>query len=138
MTADPMVYDLLEEFANKNRLNLTSAESALWELLRDRKLNGYEFRRQHIIGKYIADFICIQNKLIIEIDGLFHQLPENKESDEIRTEWLESIGFKVIRFTNEQVFTDSTNVLQKIINVSKSLSFGEVRIGKYGKLKRNT
>ncbi|MGQ9644676.1 MAG: endonuclease domain-containing protein, partial [Ignavibacterium sp.] len=125
MTADPKVYELLKEFVKQNRSNPTSAEEKMWEILRDRRLENYKFRRQHIIGKYIADFVCIPQKLVIEIDGLIHQLPENKESDEIRTQWLESNGFRVIRFTNEQVLYDTDNVLQKIINTLKALSFGE-------------
>src|SRR5690606_20197938 len=112
MTADPTVYELLKEFAKENRKNQTQAESVLWELLRDRRLEKYKFRRQHIVGKYIADFICIPQKLIIELDGQIHQLPDNKESDEVRTQWLESIGFKVIRFSNEQVLNESETVLQ--------------------------
>jgi 5-methyltetrahydrofolate--homocysteine methyltransferase len=124
-TADPMAYELLKEFANKNKLNPTNAESALWKLLRDRKLESYKFRRQHIIGKYIADFVCIPQKLIIEIDGSIHQLPENKESDEIRTNWLQSIGFKVIRFTNNQVLDYPDKVHNEILDNLKALSFGE-------------
>ncbi|MGQ9799740.1 MAG: methionine synthase, partial [Ignavibacterium sp.] len=124
MTADPKVYELLKEFVKQNRSNPTLAEEKMWEILRDRRLENYKFRRQHIIGKYIADFVCIPQKLVIEIDGLIHQLPENKESDEIRTQWLESNGFRVIRFTNEQVLYDTDNVLQKIINTLKALSFG--------------
>jgi 5-methyltetrahydrofolate--homocysteine methyltransferase len=125
MTSDPIAYELLKEFANKNRLNPTQAEIALWELLRNRKLEAYKFRRQHIIGKYISDFACIPYKLIIEIDGLIHQLPENQETDEIRTRWLENIGFSVIRFTNEQVLNNPRNVLLEISNSLKALSFGE-------------
>ncbi|WP_337867111.1 methionine synthase [Ignavibacterium sp.] len=125
MTADPKVYELLKEFVKQNRSNLTTAEEKMWEILRDRRLENYKFRRQHIIGKYIADFVCIPKKLVIEIDGLIHQLPVNKESDEIRTQWLESIGFRVIRFTNEQVLNNTENVLQKILNTLKALSFGE-------------
>ncbi|HSW54238.1 MAG TPA: methionine synthase [Ignavibacteriaceae bacterium] len=125
MTSDPIAYELLKEFANKNRLNPTQAEIALWELLRNRKLGAYKFRRQHIIGKYIADFACIPYRLIIEIDGLIHQLPENLETDEIRTRWLESIGFNVLRFTNDQVLVDPEKVLDEILRILKALSFGE-------------
>jgi 5-methyltetrahydrofolate--homocysteine methyltransferase len=124
MTADSVVYELLKEFANSNRKNPTQAESAIWELLRGRKLEKYKFRRQHIVGKYIADFVCLPQKLVIEIDGLIHQLPENKDSDEIRTQWLEGIGFRVIRFTNEQVLSNTENVLQKILENLKVPSFG--------------
>ncbi len=125
MTADPIVYDILKEFANKNKNNPTEAEQKLWELLRDRKIENFKFRRQHIIGKYIADFVCISHKLIIEIDGSIHQLPENKESDEFRTKWLESIGFKVIRFSNKQILSEPEKVLKQILNNLKTLSFGE-------------
>ena len=125
MTADPTVYELLKEFVKQNRANPTPAEEKMWELLRDRRLENFKFRRQHVIGKYIADFVCIPQKLVIEIDGLIHQLPENKDSDEIRTQWLENIGFRVIRFTNEEVFNNTENVLQKILNTLKALSFGE-------------
>ncbi|BDQ03476.1 methionine synthase [Ignavibacterium sp.] len=124
MTADPGVYGLLKEFVKQNRSNPTEAEEKMWELLRDRRLENYKFRRQHIIGKYIADFVCLEQKLIIEIDGLIHQLPDNKESDEIRTQWLNEVGFKVIRFTNEQVIKDTKNVLEEIIKNLKVPSFG--------------
>ncbi len=125
MTADPAVYELLKEFVKKNRANPTEAEEELWKLLKNRQLENYKFRRQHIIGKYIADFVCIPNRLVIELDGAIHQLPENQESDQIRTEWLESIGFRVIRFTNEQIFSDSNKILTDILSALKALSFGE-------------
>jgi 5-methyltetrahydrofolate--homocysteine methyltransferase len=125
MTADPVVYELLKEFVNSNRKNPTQAESAMWELLRDRRLEKYKFRRQHIIGKYIADLVCLPQKLFIEIDGLIHQLPENKDSDEIRTQWLEGVGFRVLRFSNDEVLRNPTKVLQAILNNLKALSFGE-------------
>lgn len=124
MKADSGVYGLLEEFVKQNRANPTTAEEKMWELLRDRRLENYKFRRQHIIGKYIADFVCIEQKLIIEIDGLIHQLPDNKESDEIRTRWLNENGFRVIRFTNEQVLFDIENVRKEILKNLKALSFG--------------
>ncbi len=114
-TADPMAYGLLKKFVREHRSNPTEAEIALWEQLRGKQLDGYKFRRQHIIGNYIADFVCLPKKLIIEVDGLIHQLPENKISDEERTQWLQSQGFKVIRFTNEEVLQDTENTLNKII-----------------------
>lgn len=124
MTADPKVYGLLKEFVKQNRSKPTEAEEKMWELLRDRRLEKYKFRRQHIIGKYIADFVCLEQKLVIEIDGLIHQLPENKESDEIRTQWLNDNGFRVIRFTNNQVLNDTEGVLNEIRNNLKVPSFG--------------
>jgi RNase H-fold protein (predicted Holliday junction resolvase) len=80
-TADPVVYGLLKEFVKENRSNPTEAENILWQILRGKKLDGYKFRRQHIIGSFIADFVCISKKLIIEVDGLIHQTKENKISD---------------------------------------------------------
>ncbi len=114
--ADPMLYELLKTFVKKSRSNPTDAENALWQILRGKKLEGYKFRRQHIIGSYIADFICLKAKLIIEVDGLIHQLPNNIAKDEERTNWLKSKGFEVIRFTNERVIGDTENVLTEILS----------------------
>ena len=112
-TADPLLYSLLKEFAEKNRNNPTMEESLLWEYLQG-NLTGWHFRRQHIIGEYIADFVCLACKLIIEVDGGYHQLPEQQVSDEYRTTWLEKQGFKVIRFTNEEITGNIDSVLDKI------------------------
>jgi 5-methyltetrahydrofolate--homocysteine methyltransferase len=125
--ADPMLYKLTKEFALKHRKNPTQAEKFLWEQLRGKKLAEYKFRRQHIIGKYIADFVCLAKKLIIEIDGLIHQLPENKESDEARTFWLQSKGYSVIRFSNEEVINDAEKVSLSIEQKLNSLPFAEKR-----------
>jgi len=114
-TADPLNYGLLKEFAFKMRNQPTEAESLLWNVLSGKKLEGYKFRRQHIIGKYITDFICLKSNLIIEIDGLIHQLLENKESDAQRTSWLEEEGYRVIRFTNKEVLTNLDFVISEII-----------------------
>ena len=126
MTADPSLYDVLKEHAQKNKDNPTKAELVLWELLKGKQLENFKFRRQHIIGKYIADFICLSHKLIIEVDGKIHQIPENEESDEVRTKWLESKEFKVIRFKNEEVLSDPEKVLSEI---QKVLPFGESAAG---------
>ncbi len=112
-TADPVLYPLLLEFAQHNRNNPTEAESLLWEYLRGRAL-GVTFKRQHIIGEYIADFVCLPHKLIVELDGRHHQLPQQQANDAQRTEWLESKGYRVIRFTNEEVFGNINKVLETI------------------------
>ncbi len=117
--ADPITYPLLKEYALKNRNNPTDAEAALWELVKSKKLEGYKFRRQHIIGNYIPDLICLDRRLVIEIDGSIHQLPENKESDAVRTEWLNSKGFKVIRFTNDEVLGTTDKTLELIVTTLK-------------------
>ncbi len=113
-TADPMLYGLLKEFVKEHRSVPTEAENALWEMLRNKKLEGYKFRRQHIVGSYIADFINLESKLIIEVDGLIHELPEHKLSDDQRTLWLSENGFEVIRFTNEEVLNNPEKVLNII------------------------
>ena len=113
-TADPMTYGLLKTFVSEHRRDPTEAENVLWQLLRGKQLDGYKFRRQHIIGEYIADFICLSKKVIIEVDGLIHQLPENIQSDQERTEWLNDHGFEVLRFTNEEVLHDTENTLNRI------------------------
>ncbi|HEX4876874.1 MAG TPA: nicotinamide-nucleotide amidohydrolase family protein [Chitinophagaceae bacterium] len=115
ITADPLTYSLLKEFVKQHRNNPTEAEKVLWEIVRGRKMGGYKFRRQHIINNYIADFVSLREKLIIEVDGLYHQLPQNIKTDFERTEDLNKMGFEVIRFTNEQVLHDTDNVINKII-----------------------
>ncbi|MBQ8676311.1 MAG: endonuclease domain-containing protein [Bacteroidaceae bacterium] len=115
-TADPLLYSLLKEYAYRMRINPTEAESILWQQLRGKAL-GQPFRRQHIIGPFIADFICVPRKLILEIDGGYHQLPDQQISDEERTQWLEAKGYKVIRFTNEEVIAD----IDSVINTIKTL-----------------
>ena len=113
-TANPVLYGKLKEYAKKMRNQPTEAESLLWNVLSGKKLDGFKFRRQHIIGNYITDFICLKSNLIIEIDGLIHQLPENIVSDKERTKWLEDEGFRVIRFTNKEVLSNLDFVLDEI------------------------
>ena len=117
----PSTYPLLIEYAKKHRSQATKAEKKLWELLKSKKLGGYKFRRQHIIGNYIADLVCLDKRLIVEIDGLIHQLPENKEADEVRTQWLSDRGFKVIRFTNEEVIHKTGETINAISLALKQL-----------------
>ncbi len=118
-TADPTMYGLLKEFVKEHRSKPTDAEIALWELLRGKQLDGYKFRRQHIIGNYIADFVCLPAKLIIEVDGLIHHIPENKVSDEERISELKKYGFEVIRFNNIEVINERDAVADKILTVAR-------------------
>ncbi|MEO6404687.1 MAG: vitamin B12 dependent-methionine synthase activation domain-containing protein [Ferruginibacter sp.] len=117
--ADPSTYALLKDYAHNNRHQQTEAEETLWNLIKTKQLDNHKFRRQHIIGQYIADFVCLDKRLIIEVDGSIHQLPENIENDEIRTAFLEKLGFKVIRFSNSEVLTETTDVLNKILSTLK-------------------
>jgi 5-methyltetrahydrofolate--homocysteine methyltransferase len=112
--ADPANYKLLKDFVLNYRSQPTQAEDILWQMVKTKKLEGHKFRRQHIIGNYIADLVCLNKRLIIEIDGLIHQLPENKQLDEIRTQWLNEKGFKVTRFTNEEILNKPNEVIEII------------------------
>ena len=113
-TANPVLYGLLKEHAKRMRNQPTEVEEVLWNALSSKKLDGFKFRRQHIIGEFIADFICLKQNLIVEVDGGIHQLPENKKSDEERTAWLESQGYQVIRFSNDEVLRNIDDVLLEI------------------------
>jgi very-short-patch-repair endonuclease len=93
------------------RKELTPAERKLWAYIRNDKL-GVNFRRQHAIGNYIPDFVCIKKKLIIELDGSQHL--EQKEYDDERTKYFESLGYRVIRFWNNQIMQDINSVIQAI------------------------
>lgn len=121
LTADSKLYRSLKEFSRENRQNPTKAEALLWENLRDSKL-GFKIRRQHAISQFIADFICLEKKLIIEIDGEIHE--EKKDYDAGRTFMLEEIGYRVIRFTNEEVINKPSWVCTEI-KTELSLSSGE-------------
>lgn len=112
-TAVPLLYPLLKEYARHNRNNPTPAEELLWNYLSSDGL-GVTFKRQHIIGDCIADFVCLPNSLIIELDGGYHQLPQQQRNDAARTEWLEEKGFTVIRFSNEDVLKNIEHVLEII------------------------
>ena len=100
--------------AKELRKNETSAEKKLWEILRGRRLFGNKFRRQHPLGKFIADFYCHERSLAVELDGGVHETEEQKERDKARTYMLEEYGVTVLRFQNEEVFYDLNSVIQTI------------------------
>ena len=114
-TASPDRYLLLKGFAPINKQFPTDAEKLLWEHIRAKQLS-VKFNRQHIIGDYIVDFVCIEKRLIIEVDGGYHSEYEQIEKDEFRTERLKDLGFSVIRFKNEDILRDISNVLNIIID----------------------
>ncbi|MFK7834001.1 MAG: DUF559 domain-containing protein [Winogradskyella sp.] len=124
-TARPSSYQLMKAFQQENKKNSTEAERILWECLRAKKLN-YKFRRQHIIDEFIVDFVNLEKNLVIEVDGGYHNSMQQTEIDEVRTLILRDLGFKVIRFTNEQVIGNIDNVLSQIETKLKSLPSGEV------------
>ncbi|HKC69113.1 MAG TPA: DUF559 domain-containing protein, partial [Bacteroidia bacterium] len=110
-TTDAQMWNLLQDKAVSMRDNPTPAESALWQSLKGNKLEEH-FRRQHIIDRFIADFVCISKKLVVEVDGDIHDY--QKEEDAARTERLKELGYKVIRFKNEQVLVDIESVVEEI------------------------
>ena len=103
------------------RRNETIAEKLLWEKLRNNQLEGLKFRRQHPVNIYIADFYCHKFKLIIELDGDYHDQEEQKQKDEVRTEVLRLNDLKIIRFKNEEVEQDINQVLTMIKNKIEQL-----------------
>jgi ATP-dependent DNA helicase RecQ len=108
----------LKEFARQNRRQPTGAENILWQALRNSKL-GVRFRRQHAIEGYIVDFICVQALLTIELDGEIHLTPEHAEYDAGRTFTLTELGYRELRFTNQQVLTSLDDVLTEIAQALK-------------------
>jgi very-short-patch-repair endonuclease len=103
---------ILKEARRRLRREQTEAELSLWKLLRSRHLNKYKFRRQHPIGTYIADFCCLEAKLVIELDGKYHL--GQVSNDQNRTEVLESREFRVIRFWNHEIMKEPDSVVKRI------------------------
>ncbi|WP_342450743.1 endonuclease domain-containing protein, partial [Lunatimonas salinarum] len=111
------VNPIILEFARNNRKNATDAEAFLWEMLRNRKLNGLKFRRQHPVNdQFILDFYCAECRLAIEVDGGYHHSLDQREYDEGRTYALNELGLTVLRFSNKEVIEESERVLQEILD----------------------
>lgn len=108
------IHPTIRQFARELRQPQTPAEATLWRHLRNRNL-GYKFRRQHPIEFFIIDFYCAEAKLLIEIDGESHFQEKQAEYDQERTECLESLGYKVIRFKNNDVRYNVNVVVTKIL-----------------------
>jgi leucyl-tRNA synthetase/very-short-patch-repair endonuclease len=123
-TADKKFYPEIKNSSRENRKNPTEAEETLWKYLKNEQ-TGYKIRRKHIIDVYIADFVCLEKKVVIEVDGKYHD--DNPDYDNARTEMLQVKGFSVIRFTNEEVIKDPAKVQQLI---KKYLDEAASRVGK--------
>ena len=108
----------MRERAKKLRREMTPAEKILWKEVRANRLIGLHFRRQQIIHGYFADFYCHQHSLIVELDGGIHDL--QKEYDAEREAYLLALGFRIIRFRNEEITENLKDVLQKIVDECKS------------------
>jgi very-short-patch-repair endonuclease len=101
------------KFAKKLRKDMTEAEGKLWSALRSRRFENFKFRRQVPIGKYIVDFVCQNCKLIVEVDGLQHQ---GSEHDRVRDAWLISVGYRVLRFWNPDIYVALDGTLLAILD----------------------
>jgi very-short-patch-repair endonuclease len=110
----------LKFFRSTLRNKSTSAETALWNILKSKKLDSRKFRRQHSIGNYIVDFFCASEKLIIGLDGNPHGEYHKIEKDIIRDQYLESLGFSVLRFENRLVFQEPEFVKHEIRKAFKN------------------
>jgi very-short-patch-repair endonuclease len=100
------------DFARRLRRDMTDAERALWRLLRDRRMDGWRFRRQEPIDRYIVDFVCFEARLVIEVDGGQHY---ESESDRTRDAYLQSQGFRVLRLWNTDVLGNRDGVYRTIM-----------------------
>ena len=114
-----MPSDKLITFAKQNRQNQTEQERKIWLLLKAKRFGGYKFRRQHKIGKYIVDFVCKEKFIIIECDGGQHNQDDNILADKKRDLYLQSKGYKVLRFWNTDIDRNIDAIQEVIYNALK-------------------
>jgi very-short-patch-repair endonuclease len=113
-----------QSLAKQMRRNPTANEAKLWELLRGHRLDGLKFRRQAPVGRYVADFVCYQRRLIVEADGPLHE--ENAAHDLARDAWLRDQGFFVLRIPNEMISTDKQAVLSALRKAADARGFSNL------------
>jgi very-short-patch-repair endonuclease len=106
------IYDKTKLLSREMRSNPTAAENHLWQRLRKEQVLDFKFRRQYTIDRFIVDFYCTEARLVIEVDGGIHD--EQQEADQLRTEFLESLGLRVLRFTNGEVIQQTDGVIESI------------------------
>jgi very-short-patch-repair endonuclease len=94
---------------------MTDAERLLWRHLRNRELGGWKFKRQYPVGPFIVDFVCLEKNIVVEVDGGQHA--ENEESDRLRSEFLNKMGYRVYRFWNNEVLQETEAVLSRIFEI---------------------
>ncbi len=116
-TTSPERWKILKEFARGMRKSQTAGEAAMWEMLRDKQLDGVKFRRQHAIEEFIADFVSLEHKLVVEVDGTIHDF--QIEQDQMRTELLNAVGFEVVRFKNEDILGHKYKVIDELRAILK-------------------
>jgi len=110
----------LKYLAREFRKNMTDAERLLWSKVRRKQLNNYQYYRQKNVGNYIVDFYCPAGKLIVELDGGQHYTEEGKKKDAIREQYLDSLGFTVLRFSDREVLKNIEGVIEKIYDHLKN------------------
>jgi very-short-patch-repair endonuclease len=93
---------------------MTDTENLLWTRVRNKQLKDYQFYRQKIVGSYIVDFYCPKANLVVEVDGGHHYEDKTKEKDKARNDYMESVGLKVLRFSDREVFENLNGVMEKI------------------------
>jgi very-short-patch-repair endonuclease len=108
--------------ARQLRSQLTGSEQELWSALRDSRLHGIKFRRQHPFGPYVLDFFCVKAQLAVELDGGIHDRPEQRDYDSERTAYLETNGLRVLRFRNEEIADKLDEVINKILKAASPTS----------------
>lgn len=111
---DKSKYPTIKDRARDMRKHPTSAEDKLWDRLRNKRLGGYKFRRQHPIGGFIADFYCLSARLVVEVDGSIHDEPAQVDYDADREKILTALGLRVVRFTNAQVIRETDAVVERL------------------------
>ena len=109
------LYKNTKLLAREMRREPTIAENHLWQRIRKQQVLGFKFRRQHTIDRFIVDFYCTEARLVIEVDGITHD--DQQETDQLRTEIIESLGLRVLRFTNGEVLQQTDGVVERIAEV---------------------
>jgi very-short-patch-repair endonuclease len=105
---------LLRRFAREQRAQAVQAEALIWRAVRNRRCDGAKFQRQIPLGNYIVDFVCFAHRLIVEIDGPSHDVPEQQLADHARNVWLRDQGFRVLRLSNDLVIGSTELAVARI------------------------
>ena len=109
----------MSQLARDLRKRQTPAERVMWRLLRDRRLRGLKFRRQFPIEPFVADFCCHELRLVLELDGEIHEKAQPAARDRERDAYIRGLGFTILRFPNERVFSDSEGVISEILGFAR-------------------
>jgi very-short-patch-repair endonuclease len=105
----------LKGYSRELRKNMTDAEKLLWSKIRYKQLEGYQFHRQKIVGNYIVDFYCPRANLVVEVDGGQHYINGAKRGDRVRDNYMVSLGLRVLRFSDREVFGNIEGVTERIL-----------------------